>query len=295
MTLFTIPDDPVQYRYPETNEDVLLGDYLAYLEKIATKEPPEVARLRAAYVKMAAMQGDVLPWMKKAGVHEDAEIEEIAEGLANYLAGDKVTKKAQTILPSLLLEWDRAHNDAKDALDAMNQTWYAGKMLPYIAEVVAHFTGVPLSKITCKGAMTIKTLEFLYAKIVKAIEPRSEYEYKSTYMVEGNAYELPEKHMANATVIEFAEAAQFQAANERLQNGHILSLIDVCAVLLRRPGEAYSDEVYTRNRETFKRLTLSQGMEIAFFLMKRNTQYAADFLTSTARLAVQSLPKVLVN
>jgi hypothetical protein len=298
MTLFTITGDPTQYRYPEANEDVLLGQYLEYLERIAPKEPPEVAQLRAAYAKLSAMQEDVFPWMNKAGVPRDADAFDIAEGLANYLAGPEATKKAKTLLPPLLLEWNKAHDEAEAALDSMDRVWYASKMLPYIAEVVAHFTGVPINRITSQtgpGTMNVKTLEFLYGKISRAIEPKEEYTYKSTYIVDGNAYELPEKHMTNATVIEFAEAAQFQVSNERLQNGHILSLIDVCSVLLRRPGEAYSDEVYNRNRETFKCLTLAQGMEIAFFLTKRNVTFAADFLTSTALLAVQNLPGVQRN
>ena len=137
MTLFTITGDPTQYRYPEANEDVLLGQYLEYLERIAPKEPPEVAQLRAAYAKLAAMQEDVFPWMNKAGVPRDADAFDIAEGLANFLAGPEATKKAKTLLPPLLLEWNKAHDEAEAALDSMDRVWYASKMLPYIAEVVA--------------------------------------------------------------------------------------------------------------------------------------------------------------
>jgi hypothetical protein len=165
--------------------------------------------------------------------------------------------------------------------------------------VVSHFTGVPLGRILGNDGegepMSVKTLEFLNGKITSALQMRDDYEYKALYIVQGEVYELPEKLMTKSTVIEFAEAAQFQENVARLKNGNVMSLIDVCAVLLRKPGEAYSDEVYQRNREAFKALTLEQAMEIAFFLMKRSAQYANDFLTSTAVAAAKALPGALAN
>jgi len=296
MTVFTLAGDKTKYTYPETNNDILLGDYLHFLEHIAPQEPPEIPALRAAHGRLETLEPELRPWMQKAGLDAHSDIEDIAAALGKWLSGQGATKKARQILPQLLLEYEKARTDIDNALDTMNELWYASKMIPYMASAVAHFTRVPYAKIVGKEGqgMEVKTLEFLFGKISMAIAPGASYEYKQVYMVNGDAYELPEKHMANATVIEFAEAAQFQANAERLKNGHLLSLIDVCAVLLRKAGEAYSDAVYQRNRETFKALTLKQGLEIAFFLMKQSEQFASGFLTSTALLAVQRA-KAAVN
>jgi hypothetical protein len=296
MTVFTIEGDKRKYQYPECNEDVLLGDYLHFIEHIAPQEPGEVAQLRAAYARMHTLEEEIAPWMKKAGLGQDSDRAEIGAALAAWLNSGAATKKARQMLPQLLLEWDKARTDIDETLDAMGDVWFATKMIPFMAATVAHFTRVPLPRILGRDgeAMQVKVLQFLFEKISMATAPRAQYEYKQAYIVQGEAYELPAKHMANATVIEFAEAAQFQANAERLKNGHITSLIDVCAVLLRKPGEAYSDEVYQRNRETFKALTLAQGLEIAFFLMKSSEQYASAFLTSTALLAVRRA-RALVN
>lgn len=296
MTVFTIEGDSKKYKYPESNEDILLGDYLHFLQHIAPQEPAEVSQLRAAYARMQTLEEEIAPWMKKAGLTQVSDRAKVSAALGEWLSGGGATKKARQMLPQLLLEWDKARMDIDNTIDAMGDVWYSAKMLPFMAATVAHFTGVPLPRILGREGegMQVKVLEFLFAKISVATTPRDSYEYKQAYMVDGEAYELPAKHMANSTVIEFAEAAQFQANAERLKNGHLTSLIDVCAVLLRKPGEAYSDEAYQRNRVTFERLTLAQGMEIAFFLMKRSEQYANDFLTSTALLAVRRA-KALVN
>jgi hypothetical protein len=245
---------------------------------------------------MHTLEEEIAPWMKKAGLTQVSDRAKVSAALAAWLSGGGATKKARQMLPQLLLEWDKARMDIDNTIDAMGDVWYSAKMLPFMAATVAHFTGVPLPRILGREGegMQVKVLEFLFAKISVATTPRDSYEYKQAYIVDGEAYELPAKHMANSTLIEFAEAAQFQANAERLKNGHLTSLIDVCAVLLRKPGEAYSDEAYQRNRVTFERLTLAQGMEIAFFLMKRSEQYASDFLTSTALLAVRRA-RALVN
>jgi hypothetical protein len=156
-------------------------------------------------------------------------------------------------------------------------------MLPYKAKVVAHFTGLPLDRVTGAKApgMERKAVEFIYSKIVRACDPPSEYEYQRAYLFEGETYALPERMMTNATVIEFAEAAQFQANSEKLLNGHMHSLIDVIAVLLRKEGEAYSEEVYQRNRAAFERLPLSIALDIAFFLTRQSEQSVLNFTTST--------------
>ena len=296
MTVFTIPGDTKKYYYPEKNEDILIGEYLYYLEKIIPLEPLELSAFRAQYGLMQTVLEDLKPWLKKAGLKEDSDRDEIGVALKEWLEGPGATKKAQTILPQLLLEWEKAKDNLDKTIDAMDDVWYATKMLPFVAHTVSHFTKVPLNVLfgTGEQVMDIKSLEYLYRKVQTAITPRGKYEYKQAYIIKGDAYELPDKLMTNSTVIEFAEAAQFQANAEKMRNGHLTSLIDVCAVLLRKPGEAYSDAVYQRNRETFKEMTLAQALEIAFFLMKQSERYATDFLTSTALQAVQRA-RALVN
>lgn len=280
MTIFTIPGDERKYRYPDGPQDVTLGQYLTFLQNVTPSEPAIIREAEANVARLAELEKDIEPWIKK--VTKQPELftrKDLAQLLVGYANDPQSPKKARQILPPLAAEYLSAVEKAEKYDTAMGRLWYAREMIPYMCRVVSHFTGVPADR---TPGMERKAVEFLYGKIVKAITPPEEYSYRRTYIFEGEVYALPERMMTNSTVIEFAEAAQFQANVERVTNGHMLSLIDVIAVLLRKEGEPYSEAVYERNREAFTRLPLSVALDVAFFLMRRSEAYALSFLTSTS-------------
>jgi hypothetical protein len=279
MTVFTIPNDPQKYKYPDSGKDVTLGQYLTFLQDVMPQEPPIIREAAANSARLAELEAEIAPWAKKATAQPELFTKiDLAKLIVAYANDPQSPKKTRQLLPELAAQYLAAIEAQERYTGAMGPLWYAQEMLPYMGKVVSHFTGVPVER--TKG-MELRGLEFLYGKIVKACTPPEQYEYKRTYLFEGEVYELPEQEMRNSTVIEFAEAAQFQANTERLQNGHMLSLIDVISVILRRPGEAYSEEVYQRNRAQFARLPLADALEIAFFLMRQSERCVLNFVTST--------------
>lgn len=284
MTIFTIPGDEQKYRYPDTGADVQLGTYLSFLSDIAPQEPKEVRELAAINQRVYELAPDIDAWINKVIPNREMYTDiELAKKLLGYAHDSQSPKKARQLLPELASEYLSSLKKHAALIDEMGALWYAKQMLPYKAKVVAHFTGLPEGRVTgaTPPGMERKAVEYIYNKIVKACEPPTEYEYQRTYLFEGETYALPERMMTNATVIEFAEAAQFQANSEKLLNGHMHSLIDVIAVLLRKEGEAYSEEVYQRNRANFARLPLSVALDIAFFLNRQSEQSVLNFATST--------------
>jgi len=284
MTIFTIPGDDTRYHYPDDGSDVQLGTYLSFLTDIAPQEPKEVRELATITNRIQDLMQDIDPWINKVVANREMYTDiELAKMLIAHAYDPQSPKKARQLLPELATEYLSALTKRAALADAMGDLWYAKQMLPYKAKVVAHFTGVPEGRVTGTQppGMERKAVEFIYNKIVKACEPPEEYTYQRTYRFEGETYALPERMMTNATVIEFAEAAQFQANSERLLNGHMHSLIDVIAVLLRKEGEQYSEEVYQRNRAAFVRLPLSVALDIAFFLQRQSETSVLNFTTST--------------
>lgn len=284
MIVFTIPGDDTKYRYPESPADVTLGQYIAFLTDIMPMEPPQVRQAQEQGVKAHEALEALQTWIEKVVPNPAATLtEDKIKMLKAYATDSRSPKKARQVLPELISALEDAHTKQMQAVDAMGNVWYAKEMIPYMARVVSHFTGIHYDTIMKGGGhgMAVKTIEYLYGKIVKSCQPPTEYTYQRTYIFEGETYELPERHMTNATVIEFAEAAQFQANVEKVQHGNLICLVDVIAVLLRKPGEAYSDEVYERNRANFQRLPLSTAMDIAFFLMRQSQQSTLNFVTST--------------
>lgn len=171
----------------------------------------------------------------------------------------------------------------------------AKDVYPYFAKVVSYFTNIPFALLIGEEGpgMNVGQLEALYHIILKALAPPADYEYQKTFEWKGETWVIPDRLMENASVIEFAEAAQFQAVMAEAKNGHFRALVDVCAVILRKEGETYTDNIYKRNRRLFDDLPLSIVWRVAFFLMRRSAKLSRDFQIYTASRTLGRLKREL--
>ena len=281
--LFKIEGDKTDYKCPESAKDITLGKYISFLRDIAPQEPAEVGKLQELNIVINERLIDLQKWVDKVRQPgRDLSTDEIIQLLTNYLSGSPTVKATQYI-PPLLKELTDAQAKQMAVVDSMTPVWYAKHLIPYMAKTVEHFTGVSYAKIMGAEGMGMRrvALEYLYGKISRACSPKETNEYKRSYVIGGEVYELPERFMQNSTLIEFAEAAQFQENAERLNAGQAEALIDVISVILRKPGEMYSEDVYNRNRKTFEQMTLDDALEVAFFLKTQSDIYVTNFATST--------------
>jgi hypothetical protein len=288
MMVFSIEGDDRQYKCPESPKDVTLGKYVSFLRDIAPQEPAEIAKLQEYNYRINELMDDLQKWVAKVQQQpKELSVDETLDLLTGYLNGEP-TIKATQYLPPIIKELSEVQKKQMAIVDKMTAVWYAKNLIPYMAKTVAHFTGVTYAKIMgAEGiGMTRKALEYLYDKISRACAPKEASEYKRTYLINGEVYELPERFMQNSTLIEFAEAAQFQENADRVNAGQAEALIDVISVIMRKPGEMYSEEVYNRNRKTFEQMSLDDALEVAFFLKTQSDTYVTNFVTSTTvRLA----------
>lgn len=303
MMIFSIEGDSQQYKCPESPKDVTLGKYVAFLRDIAPQEPAEIAQLQEYNYRINELMEDLNKWVAKIQQQpKELSVEETINLLSAYLEGEP-TIKATQYLPPIIKELTAVQKKQMAIVDKMSAVWYAKNLIPYMARTIEHFTGVTYAKIMgAEGiGMSRKALEYLYDKISRACAPKEANEYKRTYLINGEVYELPERFMQNSTLIEFAEAAQFQENADRVNAGHAEALIDVISVILRKPGELYSEDVYNRNRKTFDGMSLDDALEVAFFLKTQSDTYVTNFVTSTTvRLAElarmeQTLPERTVG
>lgn len=288
--------DGRRFNCPESADDVTMEKYITFLNDVAPTEPNELSEGQQLNVRINQLMEELKPWTIKAGGNpDDITAAETVAVLAEFMQRGDVPKKATFVIPSLLAELKEAESQQAAIISRMGVLWYAKHMLPYMARTVAHFTGLPYDEIIGKRGegMSRHSLEYLYRKILKAVTPEFTGEYKRSFVFKGEVYELPSKHMSNSTLIEFAEAAQFQENAERLNQGKPEALLDVVSVILRKPGEMYSEEVYERNREAFKDLPLSVALDCAFFLMKQSSISALNLATSitAAELRASQRPR----
>ena len=109
----------------------------------------------------------------------------------------------------------------------------------YFVKVVAFWTGAPekdLHQLNLEElTLSFWTLEYMFG----TIQPDENF---TGFKVDGVEYLLPEKHMTESTLIEFAESAQFQQSFAELKAGNYIAILDVMAVLCRPAGELYDSK-----------------------------------------------------
>lgn len=261
--------DDTNYPIPENLSDVQFGKFLAYLEEVLPHEPEKLAILKESYLNQ-----------REANFH-----------IARIDAMDRPKPLDRKHKEDWQKNIQEIKAGRKKMLDNITDAEYSRDFLPYFARVVSFFSGMEydalmgIGEYKGKPPMDYKTLEALYWKIMSGLEVReSDLTFIQEFELDGEKYTLPDRLMENATVIEFMESSQFEESMKQVKDGKWKAMLDVTCVLLKKPGEQYSDEVYQRNRRNFHRLTMGQMLNVAFFLMKRsNTLGQSTLIYSLSR------------
>lgn len=269
MTLFTV--DNQTYAYPDSWHDIKAKHFLDYLQHVEPTFPTELNDLWKAGEDMDRVEPEIQRYEKKLGVSRWEINDMIAQGTA--------PKKVAHKFPELFSEYQTAKDTISEIQSRIGINWRATTYYPYVCRVVHHFTGVPIKALQ---GIKLYELDFLFDKISSVINHLPDDDGLSVFLVNGTRYELTDKLMKKSTLIEFAESAQFEQDMEQMRNGSYLALLDIASVLLRLPGEPYSEEAYQRNRIDFaEHLTMHDLYQIGFFFQRLSTRYGADFLNYT--------------
>lgn len=297
MVQFHLSHSDTKYFYPETAADITLEQYV-YFHKFILPQYPEVELdALVAQKQVIAAYEKIKPYAKKFGIDLFKLREDVVQELEIILLTKDVKDNVRRFLPALIDQFNQSQSKLIECCEIMDEVWEAQVKYPYMAKVVNYFTGIPLD--ACYGkvaeSLELKYLTFMFTKILNAISVPEELKYKQIYDFNGTLYYLPDKLMAKSTLLEFAEAAQFDKGRKAIENNDAQGLLHVIAVLLRKKDEAYSDEVFQRNCIDFLKLPLQVGFEIGFFLTKLSENYTTDLQTSMLRKVMESMPPLQNN
>ena len=297
MVQFHLSHSDTKYFYPETAADITLEQYV-YFHKFILPQYPEVELdALVAQKQVIAAYEKIKPYAKKFGIDLFKLREDVVQELEIILLTKDVKDNVRRFLPALIDEFNKSQSKLIECCEVMDEVWEAQVKYPYMAKVVNYFTGIPLD--ACYGkvaeSLELKYLTFMFGKILNAISVPEELKYKQLYDFNGTLYYLPDKLMAKSTLLEFAEAAQFDKGRKAIENNDAQGLLHVIAVLLRKKDEAYSEEVFQRNCIDFLKLPLQVGFEIGFFLTKLSESYTTDLQTSMLKKAMESMPPLQSN
>lgn len=295
MIVFTIPGDDRQYEYPSSPEDVTFGKYLEYLDTILPQRPAVLDAVQEVTAEAVPHLRELNDYLVRAGMDKVTALSEALEAGSKYLESENTTGKGRKVVPVLIDALAPIAVQWSDVLTGITNIDYATGLLPYYAKVVAHFTGLPLGKVLGHdgSAMNYRQVEALYAKIMEFVDPHTwNPDDIEGVDFQGVRYVLPERLMEKATVIEFAEAAQFQASMQEVRDGDVRAMIDVCAVILRPEGVAYDDKGYEERKELFKGLPLADVLRVAFFLIRQSERLGQSFQIFTLARRLAKLKQV---
>jgi len=99
-------------------------------------------------------------------------------------------------------------------------------------------------------------------------------EYKPTgarsFEFEEEIYYFPSEMLRKNTYGDFIESTQLEMTIDNMKNGRYDVLPEQMAILCRRAGEEYDEDLIEEKTEKFKNLKMDAVMEFAFFLTIQN-------------------------
>lgn len=285
------------YFYPETAADVTLEEFI-YFQKVYIPRYP-VVEMEA--LKIQQEMEEVYEKIKHFAKKLKVDIKQSKEGIIHecqvIIDTQEVKDNVRRFLPALLDQYNQLVDQFLTRVEIMDDLWLSEVKYPYMADVVHYFTKIPLS--ACYGkvaeSLELKYLKYLFDKILNAMTKPEELKYKQIYEFNGKVYVLPDKLMAKSTLLEFAEAAQFDKARKQVMNNEAEGLLRMVSVLLRENGEEYNEDVFNKNMKDLLQLPLQVAYEVGFFLTKLSEKYSLDLQTSMLQQAIQSLPLLHKN
>lgn len=265
--------------FPRSPKDVTLAQYTKYHNEVQPTMPKEVAEYGALVDQLNELNKELEKWYIKTDCSTPDELQ-------RHLDSGNAKNNAKRFLPALLTQWrEMVERMEVIGITTVNDSlWLSKNWHPYqLATVKCFFSDI-------QDDLTVDELNYLFGKCTAACLQPKEVDYKQLYLHNDVTYTLPDKLMRNSTLIEFAEAAQYESALKQATGGDANGLLKMCAVLLRPVGVTeYSEELFESNVKAFETLPLQVAYEVGFFLTWLSAKYALSLNRSMLAQAVAEM------
>lgn len=262
--------------YPRTANDVTLAQYIVWHNEVKPTLPEEIVQYETLIQQKNEIEKELQRYYKQSGTKSP-------EALQQFLDSGRARDSTKRFVPPLLERWYEASGEMVVLDETFSDLWTSKNWHPYQLRTVQALMDAP-------NDLTVDELEYLFNRCTNAVLKPEKLTYKQLYQHGGIVYTLPDNLMSKSTLIEFAEAAQYEAALKRSQNGDANGLLNMCAVLLRPSGVGeYSEDVFEANCEAFQTLPLQVAYEVSFFLTWLSSKYALSLNRSTLQAMVKEM------
>lgn len=265
--------------YPRSPKDVTLAQYIEYHNEVQPTIPKEVMEYDNLTYQYADIMKELEKYFEKTGTTSIA-------GLMEVVDSGQAKNNVKRFVPPLLYKW----RELVERMEVIGITtvndplWLSKNWHPYQLRTVQCFFP------DIQENLTVDELNYLFGKCTAACLQPDQVDYKQLYYHDGVTYTSPDKLMRNSTLIEFAEAAQYESALKQTTGGDANGLLKMCAVLLRPVGVTeYSEELFESNVIAFQTLPLQVAYEVGFFLTWLSAKYALSLNRSMLAQAVAEM------
>lgn len=265
--------------YPRSPKDVTLAQYIKYHNEVQPTMPKEVMEYDGLTYQHADIMKELEKYFEKTGTTSISELMEVIDS-------GQAKNNVKRFVPPLLYKW----RELVERMEVIGITtvndplWLSKNWHPYQLRTVQCFFP------DIREDLTVDELNYLFGKCTAACLQPDQVDYKQLYYHDGVTYTLPDKLMRNSTLIEFAEAAQYESALKQATGGDANGLLKMCAVLLRPVGVTqYSEELFESNVIAFQTLPLQVAYEVGFFLTWLSAKYALSLNRSMLAQAVAEM------
>ena len=265
--------------YPRSPNDVTLAQYIKYHNEVQPTMPKEVMEYSVLVEQHTELNKEFFKYFEKTGTTSIAELMEVIDS-------GQAKNNVKRFVPPLIYKW----RELVERMEVIGITtvndplWLSKNWHPYQLRTVQCFFP------DIQENLTVDELNYLFGKCTTACLQPDQVDYKQLYYHDGVTYTLPDKLMRNSTLIEFAEAAQYESALKQATGGDANGLLKMCAVLLRPVGVMeYSEELFESNVKAFETLPLQVAYEVGFFLTWLSAKYALSLNRSMLAQAVAEM------
>lgn len=265
--------------YPRSPKDVTISQYIKYHNEVQPTMPKEVMEYSVLVDQLNELNKELGKWYIKTDCTTPDELQK-------HLDTGNAKNNAKRFLPAMLTKWRELVEQMEviGITTVNDNVWLSKHWHPYQLRTVRCFFP------DIQDDLTVDELNYLFGKCTAACLQPDQFDYKQLYYHDGITYTLPDKLMRNSTLIEFAEAAQYESALKQATGGDANGLLKMCAVLLR-PVEIdeYSEGLFESNVKAFQTLPLQVAYEVGFFLTWLIAKYALSLNRSMLAQAVAEM------
>lgn len=133
-------------------------------------------------------------------------------------------------------------------------------------DIFSFITGISKENIMNVEYSQVQNVISLIEKLTEEYKPKG----LKSFDFEGETYMFPSEMLRQSTYGEFIESTQLDMTIENMKNGMYDVLPEQMAILCRKDGEKYDEDLVTEKAIKFKKLNMEVAFEFAFFLTKRS-------------------------